>query len=374
MITGGGGNSYSRNDPPGPAPACYNESMIFMTGFPGFIGERLAQALQNADPDTRFLFLVQERFRAQAEASLDGLNAALVTGDLTQPGLGLGTGVDRGAIREVWHLAALYDLEARREPARAINIEGTERVLEFCRTLPSLRRLHYVSTCYVSGDATGIFREEDLDRGQGFKNHYEWSKFEAEKRVRAAMEAVPATVYRPSIVVGDSRTGETAKFDGPYHILESMKRLPPWSAFFKIGAGTAEVNLVPVDYLVEAMVSLGRGERGRGRTYQIADPAPLTVFEVERALAGALGRRFLYLPLPLAAANAFLSVPPIRAALAIPKASLPYFVHPVHYDTRGVERDLEGSGLRCPRLTDYLPAMVRFFLEHRRSVRKEAMA
>ena len=111
---------------------------------------------------------------------------------------------------------------------RRINVEGTKNVLEFLEEAPHFERLHYVSTAYVSGTARGVFRETDLDVGQGFKNHYEETKFQAE--VEVARSRVPCTIYRPGVVVGDSKTGETAKFDGPYFVLRAMDRLPACSS------------------------------------------------------------------------------------------------------------------------------------------------
>lgn len=352
--------------------------MIFMTGFPGFIGEQLAAELQAAEPRASFLFLVQQKFRALAEERAKALTSArILTGDITQPGLGLPPEdfPEREAIRQVWHLAALYDLAAGRELSRKINVAGTRHVIDFCATLPALERLFHVSTCYVSGTTTGTFAEEDLDRGQSFLNEYEWGKFESEKIVREAMSSgLPATVFRPAIVVGDSRTGTTAKFDGPYFIMESMKRMPPWSVFLKIGSGSAEANIVPVDFVIRAMSVLSRMPGSSGRTYQIADPAPRSAFEVEREMARLLGRHFLYVPVSLSMARRLLSPRFLQKALGMPAASLPYFDHPVHYSTSNCERDLQGTGVACPKLVDYLPTVVDFFLRNRKRVRKEAMA
>jgi thioester reductase-like protein len=171
---------------------------------------------------------VQEHWVALATERLAEIEAAhphtvgrisLVEGDITVPGLGIDV-VDRGRLTdvgEVWHLAAVYDLAVpRRWPAESTSKEPPTSS-SFCLAYDHFRRLQYVSTCYVSGDYEGEFPEDDLDLGQGFLNHYESTKFEAEVLVREAMKAgLPATIYRPGIVVGDSRTGETQKYDGPY--------------------------------------------------------------------------------------------------------------------------------------------------------------
>src|SRR5205823_10114808 len=120
------------------------------------------------------------------------------------------------------HLAAVYDLAVTRALGMKVNVEGTRNVVAFLSGCRRLERLHYVSTCYVSGTATGVFRERDLDVGQRFKNHYEETKFLAE--VEVTRSGLPVTVYRPSIVVGDSRTCVTGKFDGSFFTLSAMQR------------------------------------------------------------------------------------------------------------------------------------------------------
>ena len=135
-----------------------------------------------------------------------------------------------------------------------VNLHGTRNVVRFLAECPRLDRLHYVSTCYVSGTTTGVFHETDLDVGQSFKNHYEETKFLAEMEV--ARSGLPVTTYRPSIVVGDSRTGETGKFDGPYFTLTAMEKIPSPGVFIKIGSGLNPANVVPVDFVTEAMARL----------------------------------------------------------------------------------------------------------------------
>jgi nucleoside-diphosphate-sugar epimerase len=206
------------------------------------------------------------------------------------------------SLTAAWHLAAAYDLAVGREVGMRVNVEGTRNVLRLLDRAPRLRRLHYVSTAYVSGTATGVFRETDLDVGQRFKNFYEETKFLAE--VDVARSALPATVYRPAIVVGDSATGETGKFDGPYFTLAAMERVPSPGLFIKVGWGRNPANLVPVDFIIDALAALADAPGSRGRTYHLTDPAPLTVAEVARLLAREMGKTFALVPVPLAVARA----------------------------------------------------------------------
>ena len=184
-------------------------SVVLFTGFPGFIGMRLLPLLLERQPDLSVACLVQEKFQELARRSLAELQAAhphtrgrleLVVGDITQPGLGIAPGRAAGlqrSLRQLWHLAAVYDLAVARELAWRVNVEGTRQVLAFAAGAPGFERLQYVSTAYVSGTARGVFRETDLDVGQGFKNHYEATKFEAE--VAVVRSGLPATIYRPGL-------------------------------------------------------------------------------------------------------------------------------------------------------------------------------
>lgn len=360
----------------------HDEAVLF-TGFPGFIGARLLPRLMQLRPRSSFRCLVQEKFLGKAKEDVASLEKAhphtrgrisLVLGDITEERLGLAAGEARSLQRELvaaYHLAAVYDLAVTRELGQRINVLGTRHVLEFLADARRLERLHYVSTAYVSGTAVGTYRETDLDVGQKFKNFYEETKFLAEVDVVASR--LPQTVYRPGIVVGDSRTGETAKFDGPYFVLAAMRRIPSPGVFMRVGAGRNPINLVPVDFIVEALAQLSSAPSSLGKTYHLTDPEPLAVGELEDLFAKALGKSFLYVPVPMAAAKLALAPRPLQRFLGMPVQTVDYFDHPCRYDASQATADLEQLGVRCPRLTSYLQKLVAFFLAQREKVRKEAM-
>jgi thioester reductase-like protein len=354
---------------------------ILFTGFPGFIGLRLLPRLLELKPDARLECLVQEKFlpaaregvaaiekgHAQAKGRID-----LATGDITSPRLGLEEKTARRLrehVSECYHLAAVYDLAVSREVAHRINVLGTRHVLEFLEGAKHFDRLHYVSTAFVSGRARGVFRETDLDVGQGFKNHYERTKFEAE--VEVAKSALPRTIYRPGIVVGHSRTGETGKFDGPYYVLRFMERLPSPGLYAVPGGGRGTANLVPVDFVIEALARLSAVAKSKGKTYHLTDPEPKSPAEITRLFAQALGKRFVFVPVPMAVAKAALW--PIHGLLGMPLEALDYYDDPVRHDATQATKDLGAMGITCPRLEDYLPALVAFYRAERDRVRREAM-
>ena len=356
---------------------------ILFTGFPGFIGMRLLPRVLELKPNARMACLVQEKFLDAARQGVATLEERhghvrgrinLVPGDITVAGLGIEGGRARdlrAGLEEAYHLAAVYDLAVSREAGLRINVQGTRNVLEFLEDAPRFARLQYVSTAYVSGRARGVFRETDLDLGQGFKNHYEETKFLAE--VEVVRSRLPRTIYRPGVVVGDSKTGETAKFDGPYFVLRAMERLPSRGVFVRLGPGSGTVNVVPVDFVVEALARLSAAPQGLGKTYHLTDPRPHSSLEISRMFARAIDKKFVYLPVPMALAKAFFAPRRVQDFFGLPAQALDYFGDPVRHDAAQATRELSALGIACPDLADYVPRLVAFYRRHRETVRRAAM-
>ena len=178
---------------------------VLFTGFPGFIGTRVVRALLAADPKLSVAAVVEPRMAARARdvaVRLDGQRIEVLEVDIGERGLGIAADrLDslRSEVTIAYHLAAIYDLAVPLDTAQRVNVDGTGNVLEVCAGCKKLERLNYVSTAYVAGDRKGVVYEHELALGQGFKNHYESTKFQAELWVRDAMDDVPVTVYRPAI-------------------------------------------------------------------------------------------------------------------------------------------------------------------------------
>ena len=361
-------------------------SLFFFTGFPGFLGSELIRRLLLRRQDVDALCLVQPKFAPLARERAaditttiggDPRRIRLVEGDITSRDLGATIGGDdRGEITEIFHAAAIYDLGVGRELATRVNVHGTRNVLDFAERCPAFERLHYVSTCYVSGCWPGTFGECDLEVGQQFNNHYEATKYLAEVEVRRRMAAgLPATIYRPAIIVGESTTGATQKYDGPYYVLQWMLRQGHVAAVPVVGdTRRTELNLVPCDFVVDAMDWLSASLCSLGRTYQLADPEPTTVERVLDVLARASGKRVVRVRLPLGLARFSIDrVPGLERLLRIPSAAIDYFVHPTHYDTTNATRDLRGSGIAVPRFEEYAGLLVEF-MRRRPEIGSAAMA
>ena len=343
---------------------------IFFTGFPGFLGSELLPRVV-ARTDDVALCLVQPKFRTLAEERARQIESAhpqlakrirLIEGDLTHAL----DHVPAGDIREIYHLAAAYDLAVPREVGMRVNVTGTSRALDLAERASRLERMHYVSTCYVSGRYDGVFREGDLEVGQRFNNSYEETKQLAEVEVRGRMSHVPITVYRPSVVVGDSTTGATQKFDGLYFVMRWLLRQPRLAFLPVIGDVTRNTfNVVPRDFVVDAMTCLSGLKDNAGATYALADPQPLTIDETIRTMAEATGRTVVRIPLTKSIAKGALQhVPGVFRLMRIPPAAVDYFAHPTTYDTARATADLAAFGLRAPALREYAPRLVEFVRAH----------
>lgn len=351
---------------------------LLFTGFPGFLGSALLPRVLARDPDARAVCVVQDRFEALAKTRVDELVAAdpslagridLVEGDITEPDIGiLNVAELRSKVTHIWHLAAVYDLSVARDVAMRINVTGTRNVLDFARGCPALERLEYVSTCYVSGRYAGTFKEDDLIKGQSFNNFYEETKYLAEVDVREAMnEGMPANIYRPSIVVGDSRTGATQKFDGPYFVIRWLLKQPGrWAVLPILGDPSAvRLNVVPRDYVIDAIEYLS-GETGNtGTTFSLGDPAPLTIADMLVELERSSGKKLVRVRLPRKSAKWSIDkVPGVFRLLEIPAAATDYFVHPTFYDCTHTLGALAGSGITCPPFASYVDHLVDFVRAH----------
>ncbi len=346
--------------------------IVLLTGFPGFLGSALLERLL-ARGDGPVACLVQPAYRDVARrrarrierrlgVDADDRQIHLYEGDITRPDLGLGT--NQAALEDVtacYHLAAVYDLGVERSLAEAVNVRGTEHVLAVADSL-DVDRFHYVSTCYVSGRYDGVFTESHLREDQSFNNHYEATKYRAEVAVQDRIaDGFPATVYRPAIVVGDSRTGETDKFDGPYNLLRLLFAQPRWlSATFTLsGSSGAELNVVPRDFVVDAIAALSDRTDTVGETYQLCDPSPLSVPQFVDALADATEHRTIRLPTTRRIATTALRALE-RASFDIEPETVAYLDHPTRYACPKTTRTLAEEGLEAPAFRSYVDQIVAY--------------
>ncbi|HYS37128.1 MAG TPA: SDR family oxidoreductase [Pseudonocardiaceae bacterium] len=273
----------------------------FVTGATGFLGRRLmAKLLERPGCGTVYVLVrpgSQDKLAALVQQWPRGNAVVGVHGDLAEPGLGVDPARLPATVDHVVHLAAVYDFTASADANRAANVTGTRHVLELAERL-SAGCLHHVSSVAVAGDHAGRFTEQDFDLGQHLPSPYHATKFEAEQLVRQHCR-VPWRVYRPAAVVGDSRTGEMDKIDGPYYFLPLIARLAALPSRLPLVApDLGATNLVPVDYVMAAMDRLMHADAPSGSTYHLVSPTGQSLAEVYDAFAAAAGAPRIRLTTP----------------------------------------------------------------------------
>jgi thioester reductase-like protein len=347
---------------------------FFITGFPGFLATRLVKRLANEN--ARFILLTQAALREMARATVEQIvretgaaaeNFTIVEGDITEPDLGLSpeaSEIARQQTTTIFHLAAIYDLAVDRAVALHVNVEGTLKVSQFAKSVQHLRRYNYVSTCYVAGKREGLILENELHHHEGFRNHYEETKYLAELEVDALKSELPITIIRPSVVCGHSQTGETAKYDGVYYLIHYLRKWPRGLTLLNIGNREVCLNLVPFDFVVDAMVALAKDDRAIGATVQLADPEPLTTEQLFDAISQVMKGRDSLTTVPSGIVYPVLMLPFAPKITGLPHSAVPYFFLEQIYDTTRARELLEPHGIRCPRFPDYVERLVNFDAEN----------
>lgn len=347
---------------------------VLLTGFPGFIASRLLQRLAREPID--FLLLIQPHLIDVARTQLQEISAAtgrslnefgMLQGDITQENLGL-EGEDLATATQettiIFHLAALYDLAVPRDIAMRVNVEGTKNVNTLARSLINLRHYHYISTCYVAGKREGRILETQLDHEAGFRNYYEETKYLAEIEVENLKAELPVTIHRPAVVCGDSHTGETAKYDGIYYLVHYLLRWPAGLSLLNIGNSVVSLNLVPVDFVVDALASLACDPQVIGKTLQLADPYPLTTEELFDTISRCIKGRGSLLTLPAGLVEFTLMLPGAPVVTHLPHHAVPYFFLKQTYDTIESTRVLSSHDVLCPSFPSYVDRIVNFARRH----------
>ena len=347
----------------------------FVTGATGFIGKRLVKTLL-ARKGAVVHFLLRPESEAKVPALLEywgvgKTRAVPVYGDLTSKKLGVAADALKalkGQIDHLYHLAAVYDLSADEASQVEVNIEGTRSAVEFAKAVDA-GHFHHVSSIAAAGLYEGVFREDMFDEAEGLDHPYFMTKHESEKLVRKECK-VPWTVYRPAMVVGDSRTGEMDKIDGPYYFFKLIQRmrqiLPPWMP--SIGIEGGRVNIVPVDFVVAALDHISHHTTASGKCYHLVDPVGYRIGDVldifSKAAHAPKMNLFVNAALlgfiPKSVKKGLMALAPVRRIrnavikdLGVPEDMLTFINYPTRFDRRETDAALKGTGIECPNLKDY---------------------
>lgn len=363
--------------PPRAAEKIRSETLevALVTGFPAFTAKRMIAKLLVAEPETKLYVLARAKFAADAQAHLTALGAGaraeVLVGDICDMDLGLSSGEYRALSKQLtWihHLAGIYFMGIDDETARKVNVGGTRTVIELARDAARLERLVHWSTAMVSGRRGGTVYEDDLECGQKFHNGYERTKYEAERLVRDAMRQLPITVIRPATIVGDSRTGEIDKLDGPYYLMVLIATNASGMRLPILGRGDAPLHLVPIDYVIDAAHAIAHSPGSAGKTFHLVDPHPLSARAVFEGVASHANTAIPRGSIPRVLARAVLRTPGLARLGRGPLAFLDMLDHTVHFDQRNTANALASSTLRCPPLADYLRVLVDHMLVMTRDV------
>ena len=350
----------------------------FVTGATGFIGKRLVRKLLQRKGAVVY-FLIREESAGKVAAlrawwGVSAARAVAVHGDLTLKKFGVT--VDqvkalKGRIDHFYHLAAVYDLDADEESQVAVNMDGTRHAVEFATSIEA-GHFHHVSSIAAAGLYEGVFREDMFEEAENYEHPYFMTKHESEKIVREECR-VPWTVFRPAMVVGDSTTGEADKIDGPYYFFKLIQRmrqlLPPWMP--AIGLEGGRVNIVPVDFVVDALDHIShQSPKGgvAGKCFHLVDPVGYRVGDVldifSRAAHAPRMNLFVNAALlgfiPRGVKKSLIALAPVRRVrnavltdLGLPEDMLTFVNYPTRFDCRETSAALKGTGITCPNLKDY---------------------
>lgn len=340
---------------------------ILLTGFPSFVARRLLETIVDREPDAYIRLLVRPDFVDEAVRRIERMEVDrscidVLSGDVVALDLGL-SGTEYlelvANVTDIYHIASIWYLGVDYDEIHRVNVGGARNIIDAAMEMERLERLNHLSTAFVSGDRTGVIMEEELEEDQSFRNAYEETKYQAEVAMREAMSYIPISVYRPTIIVGDSHTGEIDRLAGPYYLMNAIVQMPTAVPILMPGKGDKPLNLVPIDFVCEAMHTISGKSDTVGQTFHLCDPNPLSAQKIFELVAAEAGKRAPVGHVPYPIAKFFMKFPYLEKLTRSPRQFVEDFNQLTIYNSINATEALAHE-VRCPPFPTYVEQLVEY--------------
>ena len=350
------------------------KKVAFLTGLPHFFAYKLLDKMLKDDFFIKIFVLIKKEHTKKLYKFINkNLSVAqasriyVLEGDVVAVDLGL-SGKEYSALTKetthIYHMASRYFYGMDEKIAYKVNVVGTMNMLELAVNTKQLERFNFYSTAFVSGSKEGVIMEDELIPNPKFNNHYEKTKYEAEKLVRKFMDKIPISIYRPSIIVGDSVKGKIDRFRGPYYLIKLFMFSNLYLPVPK--EGKTPINMVPIDFVIDAMYYLSLDERAKGKTFHLVDPNPITVERIIDILAKKVNKDKEYHTIGMPASfalNLMFKLPVVNKILIDQKTAFEFLYQHKIYSSINTLELLDGTGIKCPPFNTYVDNLIKYLLE-----------
>ena len=339
---------------------------LLVTGLPHAVAELVLQRILGAEPATTATLIVRGDGIDAVETMLRawgpiGTRCRLILGDVTAHALGLSDDErleEVSRTTDIFHFASVYHLGFDKLHLEDVNLHGTRQLLLFARGCAKLRCIHHYSTAFVAGSRSGVVLEEELERGQTFRNTFERTKFTAELDVRRAMHDLPITVYRPGLVLGHARTGELGRVDGPYFLVQLLSNDPERLAPPASSAARFPFHAVPIDFVADAIAALSGDDAAIGRTLHLTDPNAIAIDDAFRLISECAEQRVVRRTRGDRVAGIMRRLPYGEDLVNASRIHLDELDTEAFFVTRRSGELLRKHGILCPYFPDYVERLV----------------
>ena len=340
---------------------------ILLTGYPTFAARYLLATILKNEPEAKITCVVLARHKEVAASSLPEQGhdrVTLLEGDVRSLDMGL-TGKEylqlTRDVTDIYHLASIWHTNAQVKSLKDVNINGTRNVLQCAADVENLNRYNHLSTAYVCGNRQGVIMEEEFDEGQGFLNPYEETQFEAERLVRRQLGRLPISIFRPSLIIGDSLTGRTDRLSGPYLLMKPLVSLDV--SLPMPGIGQAPLNLVPVDYVAAVIHKISLDARSEGRTFHVVDPNPLAARRIFELVALTAGKPLPRGRFPVGLTRLMMKIPGLARPLREGAQLIDDFNRWSFFNALNTA-EIIGDNPHCPSFPEYVQPIVSHLQDH----------